>query len=311
MDASAQVKAIISRSQYIISTNDNDERNIGLWGMHLDMPVPVPEVIRKWTAEARQARFFDLVHQTLATAAVKRPLLLVLEDTHWADQLSLNLLEMIVSHIGSLPLFIILTFRPSARFTLPLLHHHLCTHIPLVDLLPSEARVLIKQIVGAAHLPEVVEERLGLGGTRPLDVRINPLYLAEVLKLMLSSQVLTVVGERVQVDEKRLNQLQLPDSVYALSLTQLDQLSVAARSLLQVASVIGREFTEGLLLAVTPQFSPEAIRPLLAELEDMQIIQLVTVEIDPIYMFQRMLTHRGGLPKFALCTSPDVARGHC
>lgn len=293
MDIKTQTKIFMTRARALCPSCGDD---IILWGEALGLPVPQINRFSQLPAEERQARLFRLIRHYLATAATERPLLIVLEDIHWADQLSLDLIDELAQHIARYPIFIVLTFRPAIDFTFRALNRANCTNIALDDLSPERARQVIKQVLGTDHLPQIVEQRLGLRDREGRDSLINPLFLQESLKMMLSLGVLQLNGNgnghrRLHVDETRLAQMQVPDTIYTLALARLDSLSAASRSLLQVAAVIGREFDLATLEAVTPGMSRELALELLDELQEAQMVQLVTAEPEPTYIFRRALIH--------------------
>jgi adenylate cyclase len=121
----------------------------------------------------------------------------------------------------------------------------------LQDLSPTYARQVLAQLLGTAELPATVEQHLGLRDREGRDSPVNPLFLEEALRVMMGMGVLQVNG-RVQVDEARLSQMQLPDTIHGMLLARLDRLPAAGRHLLQVASVIGRQFAREPLSQMVP-----------------------------------------------------------
>lgn len=294
MDASAQAAAVVARAQALCPDCGSD---VSLWGEALGLPLPQPAQLEQLSPEARQARLFSLIRRCLAAAATTQPLLIVLEDIHWADQSSLDLIDELAPHLEELPLSLILTYRASPNFTCRTFNRPVCTMIDLADLPPQRARQIVKEVVGVRQLPPLVEERLGLRDHEWRSKPVNPLFLEESLKMMLSLGILKVNrdefgnGGRVHVDESLLARMQVPDTIYTLFLAQFDRLSAAGRSLLQVASVIGREFDLATLVAVAPGMSPQSATVLLAELMEMGLVQPVDAEAEPVYVFPHTLVH--------------------
>lgn len=303
LEPQAQAAAVISRIQSLCPNDDPAWRDgsIALWlqAMGLpatDLPIPDADNLTQLPAELRQARLFRRICDVLTRIAAERPLLLVLEDIHWADQLSLALLDEMAQSLHGFALSIVVTSRPVPDFVYPTLNRPICTVIPLGDLAPQQARQLIKQLVGVERLPLTLEQRLGLYDHNGRASPVNPLFLKESLKMMLSLGILRVekdmLGrERGYVNEKLLAQMQLPDTIYTLLLAQLDRLSAPARGLLQVAAVIGREFNLSTLVAATPGMTRPLATTLLEQLETAKLVQLVTVEPEPVYVFQHTLMH--------------------
>lgn len=238
----------------------------------------------------------QLVRRALAVAAAQQPILIMLEDIHWADQHALALIDYVAQALPQLPLLLLVTYRSSADFHFQSAQREVCTAVPLTDLSPQRARTLLQETLGVDDVPLLVEQRLGLRDRQGRSSPVNPLFLEEALRLMLAENMLRVVTDengrrRLEVDEILLRQMQLPDTVYNLLLSRLDQLSAAARSLLQVAAVIGREFSLEMLQAVAPGVSPEEMERRLAEMIDAGMIQPQPAVTEPTFLFQHALAH--------------------
>jgi predicted ATPase len=98
-------------------------------------------------------------------------------------------------------------------------------------------------------------------------------------------------GSHVRVNEQRLARMQVPDTIHGLLLARLDRLTPTSRDLLQVASVIGREFSVEPLNIITPTISRPVIHESMTHLTAEAITQLVTADPDETYLFQQALTH--------------------
>ncbi len=266
-----------------------------LWLAAMGLPVAEREaaVAQVVAVGVRQLWLFSLVQRCLAQAARSRPLLILLEDVQWADEASLELLSEVAAAAGELPLLLLLTFRPVAPFYLPLLNASASLHIPLTDWTAAQARTVVQRRLGTGELPPLVEQRLGLRDAHGREAdQVNPLYLEESLKMMLSLDVLQFEATgngRVRVDEARLAQLPIPDTIAALLQTRLDALPAEAYTLLQVAAVIGREFALTLLVDVAPGLTAAAALARLHELVAAELVQTIAAGPEPVFMFQHTL----------------------
>lgn len=286
MGATAQAETVINRTRALLpDVNDDD---VGLWGELLGLPIPQTAVLTAMTAESRQMRFFALARRCLQVAATTQPLLIVLEDIHWADQVSLKLIDELATHLTASPLLITLLFRPVDNLELDALAD--ATTIKITDLTPENARLLMQQLTGAETLPPLVEQHLGLRDRDGRDSPVNPLFLEESLNMLIAADVLQING-RLQVDEKMLANMPMPDSIYGLLLARLDRLQPARRELLQVASVIGREFALGALDGITREQDRDTLVELLTGLSSVQMTQQIADDPEWIYLFQHALTH--------------------
>lgn len=287
MEIEAQVTAVLEKTA-VLAPNLLDDA--GLWREALGLPIPQSGLLAEMTPEVRQARLFALVRACLRTVAQERPLLIVIEDLQWADRASLALLDDLANHLENERIFIVLTHHPTDRLSLKLFQNPIFTAIVLVDLSTDYARELLEHLVGTKQLPPAVEQHLGMRDRDGRDSPVNPLFLAEAVNVMVGAGVLGM-GEHLRVDEDLLKQLQVPDTIHGLLLERLDRLSPAGRDLLQVASVIGRQFELEPLQALSNKASQAILRDLLAELSEAEMTRLVTADPEWIYLFQHAMTH--------------------
>ena len=293
MDPQTQIEIVQARAGALC---DDCENILELWGELFGLPVAKGETDPIDPIETRQSALFRLLRRSLMTVAEVRPLLIIIEDIHWADQHSLDLIDDLAQAIVDLPVMLLLTFRTAADFRFRTLNRRNCLAIPLEDLPPERARQLIYRQLGIAELPMLVEQRLGLRDRQGRSSPVNPLFLEESLKLMVSNGVLRVQPDadghrRLRVQETGLLNMQVPDTIYNVLLSRVDQLPAAARSLLQVASVIGREFDLETLTAVMSGVTREEAVMLLNGLLNTGMVQQVALEPEPRFIFQHALAH--------------------
>jgi adenylate cyclase len=289
MTAPEQAAAVADWTRSLVPDVGPD---VGLWAEVLGLPLEEDSYLAGLTAQVRQARFFALVRRCLQALTDRQPVLIILEDIHWADQSTLALVEVLNQHLGMMPLCLLITSRePAADLSLSLDQlENPATSMTLKDLSAAHARQVLTQLLGTADLPRVVEQHLGLRDREGRESPVNPLFLEEALRVMMSLKILQVNG-RVQVDEARLRQMQLPDTIHGMLLARLDRLPAAGRHLLQVASVIGRQFAREPLSQMVPDLPSAAVSDLLADLSQEEITQLVTADPEWVYLFQHAMTH--------------------
>ncbi len=286
MSVTQQVTAVVNRTQTLVPDCGDD---VGLWGDVLGLPIPQAENLSNLTAEVRQTRFFTLVRRAFQSAA-SQPLLIILEGLHWADPSTLALIDDLSAHLEGHAIFLGISFRPLRRLNLKTLNRAICTPIVLSDLPPKYGRELLQHLIGSADLPPSVEQHLGLRGRDGSESPVNPLFLEEAVNVMMGLGVLRVNG-RLQINESLLSQMHIPDTIHGLLLARIDRLPVASRDLLQVASVIGRQFNLDPLVSITPDVPREVATALLADLSAEEITQLMTTDPEWSYLFQHAMTH--------------------
>ena len=176
----------------------------------------------------------------LLALAADNPTVLVIEDLHWADNGLLDFLRSLMEHAGSVPLFVLTTTRPELFERRPdwVAGMYDAMTLTLLPLNPHELRTVLSRLVGAAPLPAALADRL-------LDLSAGvPLYVEEYVRMLIDSGALDVGGERV------LAELPLPETVQGVVDSRLDLLTVAERTVVSAAAVVGERFWEDAVAAV-------------------------------------------------------------
>ncbi|MDX1657693.1 MAG: AAA family ATPase, partial [Nitriliruptorales bacterium] len=189
-------------------------------------------------------RTTQAVADYLTAAARRRPLVLVLDDLHWADTLSLALVERLMDLTATEPLVLLLVMRPNQedlawRLVETAAHEHADRHtaVELESLDVGATAELLRRLLGGLELDEGLR-------TQVLDrAGGNPLFVEEIVHAL--SPTHSEDAGRVATDE-----ISVPPSLTGLLTARLDRLDESARHLAQVASVIGREFDAEVLAAV-------------------------------------------------------------
>ena len=204
-------------------------------------------VVAELSSELRLERTIELGADWLTGLSRQRPLILLMEDLHWCDPTTLDALGRLVDRVAGAPMLVVLTARP--EFDNPWSGAAL-TQLPLSPLDDDEVRALIATVSGRNTLPAEVVERIvaSAGGI--------PLYVEEVGRSVFESGQL--VGGQGSWDlASPFVELEIPGTLQGSLLARLDALG-PAKSVAQVASVLGRSFTLDLLSAVSG-LSPEQL----------------------------------------------------
>jgi DNA-binding SARP family transcriptional activator len=210
-------------------------------------PVRLPD------AETARFHFFDAVTRLLTTTARSRPLVVVLEDLHWADEATMALLRFAVGAVRGSGLLIVATYRSVAVADRALLASTLgaLAREPVVErlLLPGlraeEARSLVTRLLGDAPGDELVADIIERTGG-------NPLFIIHLVRMV--EQTLDV-GE----DPRSVIRDQVPPAVIDLIGLRVAEQPEATRRLLEVAAVVGRRFELGLLVQVETRSFDDAV----------------------------------------------------
>ena len=201
--------------------------------------------VREAAGESAAAARFRVVHETIQALRTCGPLVLVLEDLHWADAASLTLLQRLAAEIADAPLLVIGT----AREVTGGLASVTAEVLPLEPLSPAEVGAYLSP--GAHPTWTAVVHRLSGG---------NPLYVRELARLLAR-------GDRLR---KPATDVGLPDGLRRLVSRRTEQLSRAARDLLGGAAACGAEVDTAVLRAAAPD--PATVDGLLAEALDAGVL---------------------------------------
>jgi class 3 adenylate cyclase/tetratricopeptide (TPR) repeat protein len=219
----------------------------------------------------------SLVAQVEGLAA-RQPVLLVVEDAHWADPTSLELFDLIVERASRLPLLAIVTFRP--EFVPPWVGRPQVTLISL-NRLPRRLRAeMIAHVTGGKVLPQEIADQI----TDRTDG--VPLFIEELTKAVVESGLLVETGDQY-VATGPVTALAIPTSLQASLLARLDRLA-PTRDVAQIAAALGRHFSHELISAVAAM-PRQQMDDALAQLVNAELIFRRGTPPDAEYTFKHAL----------------------
>jgi class 3 adenylate cyclase/predicted ATPase len=205
---------------------------LSIRGDHRYPPLTVSSEKRKdMTLEA-------LVHH-LQGLANRSPVMFVMEDAHWLDPTTLDLLTRIISRIRQMRVFLLITFRPDFKPIWSDYSH--VTSLTLSRLPRRQSAELVVAITGEKVLPPEVQQAI-LAKADGV-----PLYIEALTENVLESRLLAEKHDAFTV-KSPLKGLPIPDSLHALLMERVDRLG-PAKDIAQTGAAIGREFTYELLQA--------------------------------------------------------------
>ena len=198
------------------------------------------------TPQQRRQKTLEALHAQVETFARKNPVLMILEDVHWADPTSLELFGRGVNRIASLPVLLLVTFRP--EFEPPWVGQPHVTALTINRLTRHEVNAMIDRVAGnkllSANLrQDIIERTDGI-----------PLFVEEMTKAVLEAETQSA-AERTAAAIPSLA-VAVPASLHASLMARLDRLGGAAKEVAQIGAALGREFAHSLLGAVVGK--PEA-----------------------------------------------------
>ena len=227
----------------------------------------------------RAAGIFDGLRTLLVQESRQGAVVLVIEDLHWIDDPSEAALTALMDVVATIPVLCILSYRPG--YTHSLGERTYYSRLALPHLPPEEGVTLIRGVLQVETLPPE------LGDLIANKAEGNPFYIEEVTRSLLENGLLCPVDGGYSL-ERPLDQIRIPDTIQEVILSRIDRLERQAREALQLAAVIGREFTVRLLKRIAEL--EEQLDGLLGDLKGVELIYESAYLPELAYMFKHALT---------------------
>src|SRR6516165_4676766 len=198
-------------------------------------------------SQQRRQKTMEALTAQMKTLSLQNPVLMVLEDAHWADPTSLEAFGRVVDRIRTLRVLLLVTFRP--EFDAPWAGRPYVTSLIINRLAERQAGAMIDRIVGnkllsASIRQDIIERTDGI-----------PLFVEEMTKAVLEAGSETAAARALAAVPPPA--LAVPASLHASLIARLDRLGGPAKELAQIAAAIGREFSHALLSSVVRQSETE------------------------------------------------------
>ncbi len=255
----------------------------------LRVPAAYTERVKHLDGQGLRRQVFLCMRQLFEQLAQRQPVLLLLEDWHWADQSSIELAEHLLPLTLATPLLTLFVLRPDPSGPAASIRRFAAEHsdgrfhdVMLAPLSEEHSAALLRNLVGSLDLPLALREQI-LRKTEG-----NPFFIEEVIRSLVAEGYLTLGprGRALRLG-KPVDQVELPDTLQGLILARIDRLDDEVKQALKLASVIGRSFFLRVLGAIS-----EAGRSLdlsLADLEQAELIRLRQQAPEVEYIFKHAL----------------------
>ena len=278
--------------------------DIGPYLLNLLGAGPEEELVAHQSSPVVRMRTLDGLRRLVLADAASKPEALILEDVHWIDKASEEVLAGIVEAMADVPLLVVLVYRPeylhawgdkayhaeisltrlggasSAAMVRAILGKPYAARLALERLSPEDSQTMVRTLLGTATIPPELEELVGA------HTDGNPLFIEELTRDLLER------GELVREDDRYVltrptEVLALPTTVQGVLLARVDRLNPELRSLLQVAAVLGRVFSHQLLGTVAQVDA--GLDQALLQLEDLDFVYPTTLAPERQYSFKHVL----------------------
>jgi class 3 adenylate cyclase/predicted ATPase len=215
---------------------------VPLFAALLSLPLTADYAPLNLSPEQQKQQTLQALLTILLRIAAQQPVLFVMEDLHWVDPSTLELLSLLVDQGPTARILALCTFRPD--FPPPWTGRAHLTQVT-VDRLPRRQAVeVLRQVAhGKALPPEVVEQIVA-------KTEGVPLFVEELTKMVLESGLLQEREDRYELTGP-LPPLAIPATLHDSLMARLDRLATV-KALAQLGATLGREFSYALLHAVSP-----------------------------------------------------------
>ncbi|MDO8484870.1 MAG: adenylate/guanylate cyclase domain-containing protein [Candidatus Limnocylindrales bacterium] len=242
----------------------------------------VAAVIGLSSAQFPVAELFWGARKLLEALARVRPLVVLVDDIHSAEQTFLNLLDHLVEAIREAPVLLLC----SARHELLEGHaewseSHAGELIVLEPLSDADSGLIIEQLLGQAGLDPTVVGRITAAAEG------NPLFVEQMVSMLIDTGVLRREGETWVASAA--SEISVPPTIHALLAARFDSLGVAEKAVLEPASVIGLSFPVPAMVALVDETARPSIPTILTSLDRKQFVKPTTLDEDEAFKFAHLL----------------------
>ena len=235
--------------------------------------------MRTMDPQLRRAETFDALRRLLLRAAEVRPQVVVFEDLHWMDQATEAFLTFTVDSIPTSRVLCLLTYRPG--YVHPFGDRTYYTRLALPTLSTADTVQMARAMLATEQIPEALQALI------VQKAEGNPFFVEEVVKSLRETGAIRRQGDHY-VLARPLDETVVPDTIQDVLMARIDRLEEAPKKTLQLAAVIGREFTRRLLDRLAD--IQERTEPYLQELKALELIYEKRLYPELAYMFKHALT---------------------
>ena len=238
------------------------EETIPLFSELLSLSLPenkYPQL--RWSPQRQRQKTLEAVVKFLLKQSEKFLLLFIIEDLHWADPTTLELLDLLVDEAPTASLLILLTCRPEFELSWDLQRH--CAMIDLSRFSHMQIATMVQRMMKGKTLPTQVMQHL----VEKTDG--VPLFIEEMTKMLLASELLheeeigyVLTGSLLQID--------IPETLQDSLMARLDRLH-EAKEIAQLGAVLGREFSYG-IISIVSLWDEHILQSVLSQLVEAEIL---------------------------------------
>ncbi|MBU2643880.1 AAA family ATPase [bacterium] len=226
----------------------------------------------------KRERIFDAVMNILIKESKVRPIIIAIEDMHWIDSSSQDLINYLIGWLTNASILLLVIYRPEYKHQWGGKSYY--TQIRLDQLGEASSMELIQAILEEGEVaPElrnlIMEKAAG-----------NPLYVEEFTQSLIENGNIKKENNRYII-KKSLSGVQVPDTIQGIIASRMDRLEENLKRIMQVASVIGRDFAFKILQTITG--GQEELKSTLFNLQGLEFIYEKQLYPELEYIFKHAL----------------------
>ncbi len=212
----------------------------------MGLPVVEDELTASLDARQKNQQVFHIIHQLLVRVSEVTPLLLFFEDLHWADRISLDLIEYVAARIAPLRKTLLVTMRPGDALR-SLYDLDTFRLVELSQLDEEDTRELLRLHLKLSPPNTALEDML------MAKVQGNPFFIESLVEGLVEEGHLEESTAGGRVLRRSLQSIRIPDSIQDVVLNRIDLLPELEKLIVKVASVVGRIFSLDAVHALLPE----------------------------------------------------------
>ncbi len=230
--------------------------------------------------EARKDRTQEVLKRIVLKGSELRPLIMAIEDLHWIDRSSEDVLKELLGSISAARVFLVFTYRPEFVHTWGSRSYH--SQVTLNRLSNRESLDLAVHVLGTKEMEKALEELI-LEKTEGV-----PFFIEELIKSLKDLRVIEQKEDGYRLS-KEIGQLTIPSTIQDVIMARVDSLPERAKEVLQAGSVIEREFPHELIDRIMG-LSEKGMLSNLSVLKDSELLYERGVYPQSSYIFKHALT---------------------
>ncbi len=251
---------------------------LSLWTAFLSLPLPDTVRPLDLTPQRRKEMTFEAIVALLLALAAEQPLLLIVEDLHWADPSTLELVDFLFGQVPAAPILMLMTSRPEFRPPWTTRGHF--TYLTINRITRTQTEMMVERVTSGKPLPAEVLQQI------VVKTDGVPLFVEELTRMVMESDLLRDRGDRYELIDA-LPPLAIPSTLQDSLMARLDRLGTV-KEVAQVGAALGRTFHYGLLRAIA-SIDDGSLQRALTRLGESDLLHQRGVPPDATYVFKHAL----------------------